>query len=112
MRYYKEMAGQPCVTHVGKKCLHPSPANIKVVYLYAKEEIGLMHIVLVTIGQLVLTSPHVNGNGAVWKQLTDRAEAKRGVLCNCLDGKALFTVMLCLYTATHLCSRHHRGRSN
>jgi hypothetical protein len=33
--------------------------------------------------------------------LTDRAEAERGVLCKCLDDKALFTTMLCLYAATH-----------
>jgi hypothetical protein len=33
--------------------------------------------------------------------LTDRAEAKRGVLCKHLDVKALFIAMLCLYAATH-----------
>jgi hypothetical protein len=67
----------------------------------AKEEIELVHTALVTIGQLVQTSPHVNGNGSVWKQLADRVEAERGVPCKHLDGKALFTAILRLYAATH-----------
>jgi hypothetical protein len=67
----------------------------------AKEEIELVHTALVPIGQLVQASPRVNGNGVVWKQLADRAEAERGVLCRHLDGKALFTAILRLYALTH-----------
>jgi hypothetical protein len=67
----------------------------------AKEEIELVHTALVTIGQLVQTSPRVNGNGIVWKQLADTAEAEREVLCKHLDGKALFTTVLRLYALTH-----------
>jgi hypothetical protein len=41
---------------------------------------------------LVLTAPpQVNGNGAVWEQLTDTAETEKSVLCKHLDGKSLFT---------------------
>jgi hypothetical protein len=60
----------------------------------AKEEIELVHTALVTIGQLVQTPPRVIGNGSVWKQLADRAEAEREVVCKHLDGKALFTGIL------------------
>jgi hypothetical protein len=38
----------------------------------AKEETDLVHTALVTIGQLVQTSPGVNSNGALWKQLTEQ----------------------------------------
>jgi hypothetical protein len=37
----------------------------------------------------------------MWKQLADKAEAKREVLCSYLDGKALFTGVLRLYAAVH-----------
>jgi hypothetical protein len=67
----------------------------------AKEEIELVRTTLVTIGQLVQTSPRVNGNGIVWKQLADTNEAERVILCKHLDGKALFTAILRLYALTH-----------
>jgi hypothetical protein len=67
----------------------------------AREEIELVHTALVTIGQQVQAAPRVNGNSGVWKQLADRAEAERRVLCKHLDGKALFTGMLRLYALTH-----------
>jgi hypothetical protein len=66
----------------------------------AKEEIGLVHTALVRIGLLVKTSPHVNSNGALWKQLTDTAEAERGILCKHVDGTAL--VRLYASTRTEL----------
>jgi hypothetical protein len=43
----------------------------------------------------------MNGNGAVWKQSTDRAETDKSVLFKHLDGKTLFTRMLRLYAAMH-----------
>jgi hypothetical protein len=54
-----------------------------------------------TIGQLIHTSPSVNGNGEVWKELINRAEAEKTVLCKYLDGKALFTSILRLCAAIH-----------
>jgi hypothetical protein len=66
-----------------------------------REEIGLLRNGLCTIGQLIHTSPSVNGNGALWKELINRAEAERTVLCTHLDGKALFTAILRLYAAIH-----------
>jgi hypothetical protein len=42
----------------------------------------------------------------VWKELITRAETERAVLCKHLDGKALFTAMLRLYTALHRELRH------
>jgi hypothetical protein len=43
----------------------------------AKEEISRIHTALVTIGQMIRTSPHVNGNGTVWKELAEKANAER-----------------------------------
>jgi hypothetical protein len=39
----------------------------------AKKEMDLVQASIVQIGQLVQNSPKVNGNGAKWKQLADRA---------------------------------------
>jgi hypothetical protein len=65
------------------------------------EELALLITGLHTIRQLIHISPPVNENGAVWKELIARAEAERAVLCKHLDGKALFTAMLRLYSARH-----------
>jgi hypothetical protein len=67
----------------------------------ATKEIKLILTGLIKIGQLIQTSPQQNGNGATWKRLNDKAESEKSVLCKHLDGKALFTGMLRLYTATH-----------
>jgi hypothetical protein len=66
-----------------------------------KEELGMIHAALITIRRLVHTSPSINGNGTVWKDLVIKAEAERSVLCKHLSGKALFTGMLHMYAATH-----------
>jgi hypothetical protein len=47
-------------------------------HLDTEEAVGLVHTALITIVQLVRTSPSVNGNCAVWKRLADRAEAEKG----------------------------------
>jgi hypothetical protein len=67
----------------------------------AAEEINLIRTGLVKMGQLIQTSPQQNGNGATWKRLVDKAEDEKSVLCEHLDGKALFTGMLRLYAAIH-----------
>jgi hypothetical protein len=41
----------------------------------AKEEIHLVHFVLVTLDQLVRALPRANSNGVAWKKLADTAEA-------------------------------------
>jgi hypothetical protein len=51
----------------------------------AKKEVDLVRASIVQIGQPVQNSPKVTGNGAKWKQLTDRAEADRHTLCKFLD---------------------------
>jgi hypothetical protein len=66
-----------------------------------QEELELLRSGLRTIGQLIDTSPSVNGNGRVWKELIIKAEAERTALSKHLDGKALFTAVLRLYDATH-----------
>jgi hypothetical protein len=66
-----------------------------------REEIGLLRNGLRTIGQFIHTSPSVNGNGAVWKKLINRAEAEKTVLREHLDGKALLTAILRLHAAIH-----------
>jgi hypothetical protein len=66
-----------------------------------QEELELLRSCLRTIRQLIHTSPSVNGNGRVWKELIIKAEAERTVLSKHLDGKALFTAVLRLYAATH-----------
>jgi hypothetical protein len=70
-------------------------------HLDSNEEIVLVRTLILTIRRFVHISSRVNGNGAVWKELTEKAEAQRTVLCKHLDGKALFTGMLRLYAATH-----------
>jgi hypothetical protein len=67
----------------------------------ATEEINLIWTGLIKIWQLIQTSPQQNGNGAKWKRLVDKAENEKSVRCKHLDGKALFTGMLRLYTAIH-----------
>jgi hypothetical protein len=67
----------------------------------ATEEINLIRTGLVKRRQLIQTSPQKNGNGATWKQLVDKAENEKSVLCKHLDGKTLFTGMLRLYAAIH-----------
>jgi hypothetical protein len=65
------------------------------------EDIKLLQARLVTIGQIIQSSPRVNGNGAVWKATITKAEAESAVLCKHLEGKALFAGMTRLYAATH-----------
>jgi hypothetical protein len=48
----------------------------------------------------------VNRNGAKWKQLTNRAETDRHILCKFLDGQALFTGLFDMYATTY---REMRG---
>jgi hypothetical protein len=67
----------------------------------ATKEINLIRTRLIKIGQLIQTSPQQTGNGATWKRLVDKAENEKSVLCKHVDGKALLTGMLRLYTATH-----------
>jgi hypothetical protein len=66
-----------------------------------QEELELLRSGLRTIGQLIHTSPFVNGNGRVWKELIIKAKAERTVLSKHLDGKALFTAVLRFYAAIH-----------
>jgi hypothetical protein len=65
----------------------------------AKEEMDLLRVSVVWIEKLLQNSPKVNGNGAKWKQLADRAEASRHTICKFLDGQALFTGLIYMYTA-------------
>jgi hypothetical protein len=65
------------------------------------EELALIRSGLQTIGQLIRISPPANSDGVVWKDLVDKAEAERVVLCKHLGRKALFTAMLRLYAALH-----------
>jgi hypothetical protein len=69
------------------------------------EDIVLLHTGLKTIGQLILKSPPVNGNSSTWKELLEKVESERAVLCKHLDGKALFTAMLHMYSL-HLGKEH------
>jgi hypothetical protein len=55
------------------------------------EEISLIHAGLTTIGQLVSSSPHNNGNGTSWREITMRDETERTILCKHLEGKALYS---------------------
>jgi hypothetical protein len=69
-------------------------------YPDALEEIGLIHTALIKIGQLIRSSPPINGNSPTWKKLTAQAESERAVLCKHLDGKPMLTGMRRLYAAT------------
>jgi hypothetical protein len=61
---------------------------------------GLIHTALIKIGQLIRASPHINGNGAVWKRLTAQAESERAVPCKYFEGKPMLA-MRRLYAATY-----------
>jgi hypothetical protein len=65
------------------------------------EDIKLLHPGLITIGQLIHSSPHVNGNGVEWKRIITTTEEDRAVLCKHLEGKTLFSGMLHWYATTH-----------
>jgi hypothetical protein len=67
----------------------------------AKKEMDQVRASIVQAGQLVQKSPKVNGKGADWKQLADRAEADRHTPCKFLDGHALFTGLFHMYAATY-----------
>jgi hypothetical protein len=43
----------------------------------------------------------LNGSGAVWKQVTDKAETETSVVSKHLDDKVLFTGILRQYVAIH-----------
>jgi hypothetical protein len=43
----------------------------------------------------------MNGNGAKWKQLAERAEAVGHTHCNFLDGQAVFTGLFHMCAATY-----------
>jgi hypothetical protein len=45
------------------------------------EDIRTLHAGLITIGQLIHSSPHVNGNGVEWKSIITKTEEERAVLC-------------------------------
>jgi hypothetical protein len=60
-----------------------------------------MRAPVIQIAQLVQNSLKVNGNGAKWKQLSDRAEADRHILCKFLDGQALFVILFHTYAVTY-----------
>jgi hypothetical protein len=66
----------------------------------AKKEMDLVRASMVQTGQHVQISPKVNGNGAKWKQMADRAEADMHTLCKFIHGRALFTGLFNIYAAT------------
>jgi hypothetical protein len=74
--------------------------ELAVSYPDVVEAIGLIRTALIKIGQVILSSPPINGIGAVWKRLTAQAESERAVLCKHLDGKPMPTAMRRLYAAT------------
>jgi hypothetical protein len=65
------------------------------------ENIKTLHAGLITIGQLIHSSPRVNGNGEEWKSIITQSEEERIVLCKHLEGQTLFSGLLRLYAATH-----------
>jgi hypothetical protein len=65
----------------------------------ARKEIDSVRAAIVQIGQLVQKSPKMNGNGAKWKELANRAEAVSNAPCKHMGGKALFAGLLHLYAA-------------
>jgi hypothetical protein len=65
------------------------------------EDIKTLHAGIVIIGQLILSSHRVNGNGAELKSIITRTEEEKTVFCKHLEGHALFSGLLRLYAATH-----------
>jgi hypothetical protein len=43
----------------------------------AKEETEIVYTALITIVQLVRTSPSINGHGVVWMKMANKAEAEK-----------------------------------
>jgi hypothetical protein len=84
----------PCVRHAGEKRLRPSTAKFKPWLRSARTQKKKS-------SPCCLSYNRAAGSdiGADWKQL--RAVAERGVLCNHLDDKALFTGMLRLSATIH-----------
>jgi hypothetical protein len=65
----------------------------------AKKEMDLARACVVQVVQLVQNLTKVNCSGAKWKQLADRTEAKRHILCKPLGGRVLFTGLFRIYAA-------------
>lgn len=76
-------------------------------HLDTGEEIGLVHTALIKTGQRVRNSFRANGDGPLWKELTNKSEAKRTILCKHLDGKALFTRLRRLCSVVHRRDEQH-----
>jgi hypothetical protein len=41
-----------------------------------EEEIGLVRTAIIKIGQLIHTSPPINGNGVVWNELSNKGRGR------------------------------------
>jgi hypothetical protein len=68
-------------------------------YPDAKMEIDLIRDTLLQIWQLIGSTPKENGNDLRFKQLTDTAETERKVLNRYVNGKALYTGLLSLFSS-------------
>jgi hypothetical protein len=67
----------------------------------ADDEIAPVHTALVTIRQFVRIPSYVNGNGFLWYRITGKADADWKVLCQHIEGKALYTGKMCPYADIH-----------
>jgi hypothetical protein len=65
------------------------------------EDIALLRTALNATGQLIHVSPPVNGNRVTWKEVINKVESERTLLCKHLDCKAFLRAMLHMYTAIH-----------
>jgi hypothetical protein len=79
------------------------------------QEVGNIFAAHFKIEQLANESPKGNVNGFAWRKLAHRAEADRNSLCRHLNGKAVFTGLVHLYTTTHremvVCSSRPQGHT-
>jgi hypothetical protein len=67
----------------------------------ARKEIDLVRAAVVQIGQLLLKSPKMNGNGAKWKKLAYRPETEKNSFCKPVGVQELFADMLHPYAAVY-----------
>jgi hypothetical protein len=67
----------------------------------AKMEIDLIRDTLLQICQLVRSSPNNNANELKLEQLTDTAETEMKTLAKYVEGKALYTSLLKLYSSVY-----------
>jgi hypothetical protein len=101
--------------YVGFELTIPASERTKTVHASDRSATvtSLVRIALVKIWQLVERSPSLNGNGAIWMQLTDKADAEKVSSVNIVTARrCLQACYVCMlrYTRSRIEFRQRAGK--